>query len=312
MDIDTDFDLNGQKNPHDFNERWGVNNTTGPITNPYLSALIDAASRGVKVRLLLDGSDFNGDGIPENRKAADSIIDTISRKGLEDLFEVRLHPSSRMDLSCAISLVHTKGMIVDGSKTWISSFNWGPTSGLENREMGLLIESDEISGYYRKVFLHDWGGTLQDELTSEIRLVDFDMAGNREYRIEIGIDMIWKGKEDLSITLMNRENDEVMGELGIVEPGFEGIFITETNIGNVSDGDFIILQVTSGDRTLELYEIRVESDSGKEKRTSDTAASSSLIPILIIAVISILFSIARMAISEIRTFRRTENRFQEE
>jgi len=52
--------------------------------------------------------------------------------------------------------LHNKGVIVDGKKVLISSINGSPTSLRDNRETAILIESEEVAGYYISLFNHDW------------------------------------------------------------------------------------------------------------------------------------------------------------
>lgn len=52
--------------------------------------------------------------------------------------------------------LHNKGIIVDGKKVLISSINGSPTSLRDNRETAILIESEEVAGYYITLFNHDW------------------------------------------------------------------------------------------------------------------------------------------------------------
>ncbi|MCD6222675.1 MAG: hypothetical protein J7K12_03215, partial [Thermoplasmata archaeon] len=51
--------------------------------------------------------------------------------------------------------VHNKGMIVD-NKVLISSINWGENSVRNNREIGIIIENENVSNYFKKIFYYDW------------------------------------------------------------------------------------------------------------------------------------------------------------
>ncbi len=298
MDIDTDFDLQGKSSPVDLFKVWGVEEPKIGINNPYLAALFHAASRGVKVRLLLDGSDFDGDGIPENRWTAERIEQAILENGLSDSFKVRLHPNTRIDKALDISLVHTKGMVVDGKTTWISSFNWGPTSGLENREMGLLLGSREIGQYFTSVIEHDWGGTLQDELSAEIRQVQFTHGNGSGSILRIGINVDWKGEDSLELSL--KKKDAEIGPIlsREITQGFDDIFFEEILLLNVSEGDVLVVMATSDDRTLELFEITVELGETDTSKGSSGMITSTIAPIVLIVLITISISIARILVVE--------------
>lgn len=51
---------------------------------------------------------------------------------------------------------HTKGIIVDSKKVLVGSHNWSNAGVSLNRDASILFEDDEISQYYREIFLHDW------------------------------------------------------------------------------------------------------------------------------------------------------------
>ncbi|MGD0191859.1 MAG: phospholipase D-like domain-containing protein [Rhizomicrobium sp.] len=55
--------------------------------------------------------------------------------------------------------VHNKGFVIDGKTVIVSSQNFSP-DGIElNRDAGLILESQEIAGYFGAVFDADWAGT---------------------------------------------------------------------------------------------------------------------------------------------------------
>jgi hypothetical protein len=52
--------------------------------------------------------------------------------------------------------VHNKGIVVDGKSVLVSSQNWSGDGFLRNRDAGLIVEDEEIAGYYEAIFLDDW------------------------------------------------------------------------------------------------------------------------------------------------------------
>lgn len=52
--------------------------------------------------------------------------------------------------------VHNKGIIVDGKRVLVSSQNWSGDGFLRNRDAGLIVDDEEIAGYYETIFLDDW------------------------------------------------------------------------------------------------------------------------------------------------------------
>ena len=122
------------------------------LPESYLDALVSDARRGVRVRVLLDGtysdpSDFRMD----NGDVLNYLQYTAEKEGL-DL-------QARMARVPGILAIHNKGIVVDGKKALVSSINWDPTSVLENREAGLIIEDAGVASYFEEVFLHDWNAS---------------------------------------------------------------------------------------------------------------------------------------------------------
>ena len=168
LDIDLDFTVRGYNTTHCPRDRGNDIGFPGiEVVNPYVSSLFQAAKRGVEVSVLLDGSDFDGDGTRDNEEVAALINDVSRSLGLDHLLTARVHPITRSEYMGETTLMHNKGMIIDSRYCWISSFNWGPTSALENREIGVLLDSKEASSGFRQAFMYDWGATLKDDLYLE-------------------------------------------------------------------------------------------------------------------------------------------------
>ena len=51
---------------------------------------------------------------------------------------------------------HNKGIIADRRKVLVGSHNFTNAGTTANRDASLLIESEDVAGYFRKVFEHDW------------------------------------------------------------------------------------------------------------------------------------------------------------
>ncbi len=65
--------------------------------------------------------------------------------------DIDLTPVMRMQPN-----VHNKGFIVDSKTVVVSSQNWSPSGIFQNRDAGLIIESETIAQYFGKVFDADW------------------------------------------------------------------------------------------------------------------------------------------------------------
>jgi phosphatidylserine/phosphatidylglycerophosphate/cardiolipin synthase-like enzyme len=53
--------------------------------------------------------------------------------------------------------VHNKGFIIDGETVVVSSQNFSPAGIYENRDAGLILESEQIAQYFGPIFDADWG-----------------------------------------------------------------------------------------------------------------------------------------------------------
>ncbi|MHA1727378.1 MAG: phospholipase D-like domain-containing protein [Promethearchaeota archaeon] len=112
-----------------------------PTLTDIIDAIIAANNRGVEVKVILDDGNSNS-GI---------TADLLENGGINDI-RVSKENASKGNY---FNTMHNKGVIVD-NKTLISSINWSPTSLRENREAGLIIESELISDYYEMIFDYDW------------------------------------------------------------------------------------------------------------------------------------------------------------
>ncbi|MFB6138553.1 MAG: phospholipase D-like domain-containing protein [Halobacteriaceae archaeon] len=115
---------------------------------PLLDAVVAAARRGVRVRVLLSGAWYVREA---NRNLSRRLNALADREGLS--LAVRLaEPRSRY------SHVHVKGVVVDGERALVGSVNWNNVSLRENREVALVIQDRAVARYYARVFRADWRG----------------------------------------------------------------------------------------------------------------------------------------------------------
>jgi phosphatidylserine/phosphatidylglycerophosphate/cardiolipin synthase-like enzyme len=135
---------------------WGAessNITADP--NPRLLAYIAAARRGAKVRVLLDAYFDNQDltSPRSNLRTVEYLTSVAQAEGL-DLQARRGNPTGLG--------IHNKMVLVQiGGKGWTiaGSLNGGEVSAKLNREMALLVESDEVYAYLADMFACDWDVT---------------------------------------------------------------------------------------------------------------------------------------------------------
>lgn len=124
--------------------------TLGRPGNPLVRAILRAARRGVRVRLLLSGAWYARE---ENRAMAETLRGIARRESLP--LEVRLvNPAGRF------GKLHSKGIVIDGDQAVVGSINWNNNSLRRNREVAVVLHGAEAGAYYTGVFVGDWRGGL--------------------------------------------------------------------------------------------------------------------------------------------------------
>jgi phosphatidylserine/phosphatidylglycerophosphate/cardiolipin synthase-like enzyme len=130
---------------------WGAtgsNMETDP--NPRVQAAIAAAQRGATVRVLLDGFYDDPTTVRSNAATAQALNDMARATGW-DLKATRGNPTALG--------IHNKMILVRAGGRFFSSIgSWNGTeiSAKRDREMSLLIESQETHAFLRSVFMTDW------------------------------------------------------------------------------------------------------------------------------------------------------------
>jgi len=113
---------------------------------PFLEAVLDAAERGVRVRILLSNEWYVRE---ENEQLAAWLNEQAATEDLP--LEVRL-----ADPDGEFGKIHTKGVIIDSEQVVVGSANWNNNSLRNNREVALLLEGEAVAGYFQSVFEADW------------------------------------------------------------------------------------------------------------------------------------------------------------
>ena len=127
--------------------------TIGDRSFPLLQAVLDAARRGVEVRVLLSSAWYVE---AENEELAAWLREQAR---VEDLpLSVRL-----ADPDGAFEKVHAKGLVVDDEHTLVGSINWNNNSVGNNREVALLLSGEAVAEYFGAVFDADWQDEERDD-----------------------------------------------------------------------------------------------------------------------------------------------------
>ncbi len=140
-------------------EQFYIDTSWENYPNLYLLEAIEAARRGVTVRVLLDASDYNVDNATlGNDDTVEYLNELAVMEGLP------LQAKLGMSDSHQLIKFHNKGLVVDREKVLISSINWNLNSVTQNRELGFIVENKEIASFFDDVFRYDW----KDDVTPPI------------------------------------------------------------------------------------------------------------------------------------------------
>ena len=144
--------------------RWGRKKDDAS-THPDLplQAVIAAARRGVKTRVLLDGTWYNvqGDDDRDNDDTVRYLTTLAQAEGLDLEAKVINLATTHLEK------IHAKGVIVDGKEVFVGSINWSENSFKGNREIGVVVSHPKVAGYYRDLFWRDWSESRMYEVTTK-------------------------------------------------------------------------------------------------------------------------------------------------
>ncbi|UCE91823.1 MAG: lamin tail domain-containing protein [Methanobacteriota archaeon] len=125
-----------------WDTRWSVRD----VMSPLLSTLLERMRDGASCRLLLDSSWYNA---ARNEEVTAAMTAAAYAESLTGSFRL-------ISAGSPISVLHNKGVILDGDVALVSSNNWVYASFARNRELAAVIESSEVCGYFAAAFDMDW------------------------------------------------------------------------------------------------------------------------------------------------------------
>ena len=125
---------------------WELPEPDGESLSPLLNSLLERLRNGASCRMLLDSSWYNIDG---NGKVVDTLTAVSATESLNGTFRLISERSP-------ITVMHNKGMVVDGAVSLVSSNNWVCPSFARNRELAAVVRSVEVARYFTNAFDMDW------------------------------------------------------------------------------------------------------------------------------------------------------------
>ncbi|MBC7692732.1 MAG: hypothetical protein H7222_13300 [Methylotenera sp.] len=124
--------------------------------SPWVIELIQAARRGVHVRVLLNDERVWGKASDDGEEATHNELTIQYLRQMSKCYKLPIS-GKVVDVDAAqISYIHNKGMIVDGRRVLISSINGTENSMGNNREVAVVVEGTSAGNYFTNAFNQDW------------------------------------------------------------------------------------------------------------------------------------------------------------
>jgi phosphatidylserine/phosphatidylglycerophosphate/cardiolipin synthase-like enzyme len=239
---------------------WGADPTEYP--NLRLEAILEAARRGARVRILLNGGDFGIEGLSlsENIETAATVNAIAQAEGLD----LSAHLGDPTEYG-----IHNKMVLVDlgaeGKSAHVGSINGSEASSKVNREMALQVRSNDLFDYLFAMFDYDWNHRLPTGhvLISEVM---YDPDGNDP------------GLEWVEIYNPTVENVDLSGwYLGDVGPGGEygsGLYRFPEGAVVGAEGVIVVAQQANDVAFTPDYEFLIDRHRDAPAVTNMAAAGS--------------------------------------
>jgi len=124
--------------------------------SPLVSELINASARGVEVRVILNYNKMYESSYAAYDPKSSEKVAAYLREHSNHSISVKLFETGEKSI---FANVHNKGVIVDNRSVLVSSINWNENSVCNNREVGVIIDSEAAAQYYADAFFRDWNMT---------------------------------------------------------------------------------------------------------------------------------------------------------
>ena len=233
---------------------WGV--------NPLLDSLENAADRGVAIRLVINQHYVNDN--PGIRQAVNELNDW------EGDVEAIL-----MSENETVTKLHNKGVIIDGESVLISSINWGDNSILRNREMGLILHSQQVTQPYMESFWEDWNRLDETTDTDIDGIPDFWEVANNLSRTnqDSAIDSDGDGISNLGEYSYDSDPNSNDTDGDCIADGDE--ILWAATMANVSAGSALTLADADGDGVDDYTVIGCVPDIDEEQTGENNSQNNS-------------------------------------
>ncbi len=218
-----------------------------------LDDLIDAALRGVSVRVL----------IPKPGVSNENVTEVLINAGASVRFFKGLGHN------------HNKYISVDGETVQISSINWSNNSFVNNREAGAIVKNPNVADYFKEIFDFDWDQSeIPSGYMSPITVISPKngaiISSTHTFQIAFNLLNFTSGDlyiDDLLVTSWSNPNGTVTFDLitTSISDGYHKINVT----GDVDGGDTITTDqlvniINTDDWKLLITEVRFDASNEPE------------------------------------------------
>lgn len=253
--------------------RWGKkgddNDTEGDVPNLALQAVVAAARRGVRVRVLMDSTWYNvqGDEDRDNDNTA-LWLNALAAKEHLDLVAKVINLETT-----GLEKIHAKGVIVDDAEVFVGSINWTENSFKGNREVGVVLSHPKVAGYYADLFRRDWARSR----TFEAPVVDDSVLVRADKDEKSKVLFKAKKGQRLAVVGEHRKDDPIWLEVQIPKTDNTG-YVLNSTLGTPTASPGEALHVIGRDAVVEgvvvatsVSERRIQLRFADEKRPPFTA-----------------------------------------
>jgi phosphatidylserine/phosphatidylglycerophosphate/cardiolipin synthase-like enzyme len=224
---------------------WGKDDDAG---SPLFNAVVAAARRGVKVRVLAnDESVFDHPSSGPREHKNETAVDMLNQLARSEklALEARVADIKKM----GVNYIHNKGALIDGERTLVSSINWNQNSVENNREAAVLVTSPEVHKHYKRLFDNDWQRSAPEDRHYGVAIDTVQCPETMHVRVRIGA-LRLPDPDDSSFASLNRSTIEADFERF---PGGRGCVLAEVPIRTTNQTRFIqIRNRAGGERNVAL------------------------------------------------------------
>jgi phosphatidylserine/phosphatidylglycerophosphate/cardiolipin synthase-like enzyme len=147
-----------------FDSAW-----KGADSSPLYDAVLAAARRGVKVRVLLNDESVFDHTSDKSKHKNDPTVKAFNQAASDEGLDISAEIADIKAMG--VDYIHNKGMLIDGSITLISSINWDENSVEHNREAAVAITGTDVNAYYSRLFESDWSNSSRHGIGQQGRPV---------------------------------------------------------------------------------------------------------------------------------------------